>query len=548
MNRFFLLCLVLCFFYFHNGLSQDLHEHQLDSLTAKEYVQKAKNYDFASLKSNFSSLSKEDKEKMLTSYLDKIISLLENENKSEALIYINIYQNLAERSDENYPNLLFVKGNIYAENVDSVNLILTIDELKHVGIDKNEIIDYIATLENKLEEIRSFVHPYKKLEGIWVADNLFWDINPSDRTCVGPGIVLKTFYDGINDTLSLCIDKGSRIAAEIAISGNKEIQSQYDLVYPYSSDSIYVCWSSEKLNKNGIDFAPVARGVTDVITSSVYTEYSQTTNKYSFGEGFLGKSLSFLGGVVLNSIFDMIFTPSKKMYTLEARLKVENEKFISGTLTYKFNKVNVDGQLLLQKECHSRVLFTKWQPECNIVFVSFHADHGLFIHPSLNMTRNDYIKEEQSKHSNYAYWRNNVFKNTLSIKKYCRQINEFDNNQYLWQIYYNDSVLNSLGVNCNYVKDQMDLGLTYSNIPDKIKKKNRDIEGIYIQEVLSFSPASVSGFRKGDIIIHANGNEIKNIEDFTSLLRIQKPGDWIYSKVLRGKKKIDLSTRLTWKM
>ena len=57
------------------------------------------------------------------------------------------------------------------------------------------------------------------------------------------------------------------------------------------------------------------------------------------------------------------------------------------------------------------------------------------------------------------------------------------------------------------------------------------------------SPAAKAGLRAGDVMVQFAGREIRNLEDFTYMLRTHKPGETVEVTVLRDGK--PLAARVT---
>ena len=60
--------------------------------------------------------------------------------------------------------------------------------------------------------------------------------------------------------------------------------------------------------------------------------------------------------------------------------------------------------------------------------------------------------------------------------------------------------------------------------------------GVKIAGVADDSPADKAGLKTGDIIIGFNGNEIKNLKDYSNQLKAHKPGDRVAIKITRDNK------------
>ena len=168
MKKSFLFGLVLCIICYANVFAQNYDETKLEALT-NEFIKKADTSEalslMTSIRSSYSSLSVGDKDKILTYYLNKTANLLQSEKKNDALAVIHLYQNFADSKDSNLPTLLYIKGCLYAEKVDSFQLKRTIDELNNLtGLENTQIRNYVSQLNSSLDKIRTFIPSYKTIE------------------------------------------------------------------------------------------------------------------------------------------------------------------------------------------------------------------------------------------------------------------------------------------------------------------------------------------------------------------------------------------------
>lgn len=570
MKKLLLLCMVFCLSIV-DGLAQNYDETNLEALT-NEFIQKSGTSDALSLmtniKSYYSSLSSGNKKKMLSFYVAKVSSMLENEKKNEALAIINLYQNMADKNDEKLASLLFIKGNIYSEKMDSIHLKETITELSDETIKRKHFVsDYISTLNGKLSNIRTYIPPFKKINGLWVADGLYWNNGKKNRIDSGilqthPDFVLKVLYDSDADTISFNVFPSniySEITSEIQTNVLKKIPdwSSSQLVVPYGSDSIYVLWSSEKLNRNSPEFASIFRGTVSATAAAVSAELAQN-NKHSFSSQLLGSMATTVGEIGLNAVISALFTPTKNMFTLEGHLKMTNDYLMTGTLTYKYRSVAADGVVYEDKVLKTNVALARWLPESNIIFGS--AAHfikkfnkGHFWQPMMLYTK-DYISfsidSVENRNTRFEYCEEIIGEKVKLLSGNSsggvKALRAFNNDQYKWLLLYNDSILKSQDHKGMLEYDPY-LGIKYCNLDAKMQKKSKLSEGVYVSEVDEISAAYVGGLKKGDIIISVNDQIMKDKNDMDMLIYNMKLGDWLKMKVLRGKKQLELLVRVTWK-
>lgn len=88
------------------------------------------------------------------------------------------------------------------------------------------------------------------------------------------------------------------------------------------------------------------------------------------------------------------------------------------------------------------------------------------------------------------------------------------------------------------------IGISGFDITETISKAYNLTMGIYVSEVLEDSPAAKAGFKSGDIIIKAEGTEVKTMDELNTLKYKHKIGDEFKVTVLRESKEIELTVVL----
>jgi hypothetical protein len=71
-----------------------------------------------------------------------------------------------------------------------------------------------------------------------------------------------------------------------------------------------------------------------------------------------------------------------------------------------------------------------------------------------------------------------------------------------------------------------------------------EVDGVLLNGVREGSPADKGGLKSGDIIIELDGQAIKNVRQYTTVLYAHKPGDQVKIVVLRGDEKTTLDVTL----
>lgn len=101
-------------------------------------------------------------------------------------------------------------------------------------------------------------------------------------------------------------------------------------------------------------------------------------------------------------------------------------------------------------------------------------------------------------------------------------------------------------VTYGYVKGRPVIGITTIDVTASIAKRYGWPEGIWINSVQAGSGAENGGLLRGDIIIEANGKEVKTISELNEIKNTLKPGDKLKLKVYRENKgNINITVVLT---
>lgn len=502
--------------------------------------------DLKAVKNYYDGLNKAGKEQMLTHLQERTSAQLNADDKPAALNTINIYHALADKSDEKLPTMLFIKGTIYAEKMDSINLKRTINELQ--ACESPLASEYFPKLNENLSKVINYQPPLARIDGaIWVAEAEQWigDLDLDTKVKLRTNFI---WTNGSGESTSFDMKYGKMNCVDVR---------------PIGADSIYVMWCSEKLNKNNPEFASIFRDITSSASAEIHAEYAQHNKHSSWAK--LGVDIaSWAGEVLINSILDGLFMPSKKMHLLEAHLKFENDYVMTGTLKYQYWKVDAEGKTDEYKVASSRVMLLRWLSESNIVFED--TNGKLIVHHPYYENENN-LKKQIHEYERKSIYHSDFKKNFKKQSLVGHNSNVVWNHEmFKWLALYNDSLMTSNGISSHLqdknilynsgmgwgVSKDSGLGLTIEDIPDDIRKKQKlssDI-GIYVGEfsVADLSAAHLSGVTHKDIILAINGIDISSKDAYYQTISKSQPGDWLYFKILRNKKEIIIPIRRTWNL
>lgn len=88
------------------------------------------------------------------------------------------------------------------------------------------------------------------------------------------------------------------------------------------------------------------------------------------------------------------------------------------------------------------------------------------------------------------------------------------------------------------------IGITGVDIDEAKAKQYNLVEGVYIKSIDNFSAAEKAGLKIGDVIIEANGNKIKTMEELNNIKNTLKIGDKMTLKVNRDGKEKEITLTL----
>lgn len=101
-------------------------------------------------------------------------------------------------------------------------------------------------------------------------------------------------------------------------------------------------------------------------------------------------------------------------------------------------------------------------------------------------------------------------------------------------------------INYNKVKRPY-IGITGSNITETTIKQNPSanlVVGAYIRSIEDFSPAEKSGLKIGDIIVKADGKDVKTMDDLNGIKNSHSIGDTISLTIIRNGAEKEISLEL----
>lgn len=406
-----------------------------------------------------------DEDKLaLEESISKVAFTFVSEGKTEyALSATNLYELLPIESQKLNSQIYFTKGYCYAALCDSINLKSIISKLQRYP----KTTFYTSVLNSYLDEMRKPVTSLKNLDGWWVSDVLYdkkeW-YGAADSGILGftPKYIFK--INDLSDSTDFWLERRSAFNTRICYKtkgvcwdNTDDIKSK--IVIPYASDSICVIWSSEDLKNFNADIAQSLRQVTATIGATIAGEVNQRY-KYSTSGKIATNMIVDLGETAINAILDEIFTPSKKIFVLQARLKKINDNILTGKLYFRQTKVKVGEEIKWEKYIDT-VTFLRWKPEYDVVFMGKDQEYPVMPYYDISKDVPSQIKSLKNK-----------------VKKGIKQ--SFDSKTHI-------------GINYNLKNDSVVINYVYSNSPAQKK-------GLKIGDcILSVNKVMVTGRKFQDL-------------------------------------------------
>lgn len=88
------------------------------------------------------------------------------------------------------------------------------------------------------------------------------------------------------------------------------------------------------------------------------------------------------------------------------------------------------------------------------------------------------------------------------------------------------------------------IGISGVDLDEKTASANKLVQGIYVKSIDEFSAAEKSGVKIGDVIVGADGKEIKTMDELNNIKNSHQIGDTLTLKVNRNGKELDLTVTL----
>ena len=88
------------------------------------------------------------------------------------------------------------------------------------------------------------------------------------------------------------------------------------------------------------------------------------------------------------------------------------------------------------------------------------------------------------------------------------------------------------------------IGISGIDLDDSTAKRYNLVLGVYVKTVQNFSPAEKAGLQSGDVIVQADGKEIKTMDELNEIKNSHQIGDTMKLKINRGGQEKELTVTL----
>ena len=456
-------------------------------------------------------------------------SLRANENR-QALELINLYDFLVSDPANRAPELYLIEGTIHSRQNDSVRLKESIAKLEALG--RGEAM--LQRLNGYLEQMRNYISVDKFLEGYWVSDLR------AVHNWRGVAYSIEPFCS------FLAKQQADTLALDLLWRPIQMPSSKPEIVFPYSTDSLYICWSSERLRNINPESVTSYRNIVRETSAQMAGTVSQR-HVYSSSERLANNLMVNLGEMGVNSLISALSTPNKTVLLIETRLKHINDRLYSGTLHYYWCRISAEGKKQ-ETEWNQPVNFHRWDVESGVVFGRNTGDKVSFYYGQTADVSRVLAKQD----TGYYKQIRQLCNRTVNMSQYLRIRESFNTAQYRQLEIYNQRLLDPSQTPIIVVPDGMRmcgwLGATVRKVTAEEVATNKwsDDRGLWVESMADASPAFVAGLREGDVIRTVGGVAVNTPEELAQKIKSYPAGAEITIELMRKDKLISRIARLSY--
>ena len=505
----------------------------------QEYVEaRVQGNDSALLLDKLNDLYRLGDERQQRSYRDMltgaIASALRADEHKQVLEMTGLHELLVARLEDRRPELYLIEGTIYSRQGDSTRLKESIRKLESLGRGEQ----MLQRLNGYLEQMRRYVSADKLLEGYWVSDvrdvQKWMDVNyPIEPFCIFKA-------EQTSGTPIIKLQKPSPYLRNLPLGVKASTQEAPQAIIPFSTDSLYIIWSSEKMRNVNPENVSSYRNVVRETSAQAHGVISQR-HVYGDSERLANGMLIGLFEQGVNSLISALATPNKIITVMELRLRRINDRLYKGTMHYYWGSVSAEGRRQ-ENEWTLPVTFYKWDIESGVLFGYKQGDSQREFY----VAQNPDIQKDIAKNEDGYYKQNRQSCNRMATtKQYYGRMAAFNTVQYRLLELYNQEQLDSGQIPIIASGDGMTMcgwsGMTAVEAED-------GGDGVLVVDVMEVSPAFVADIRTGDMIKSIDGIQITTPQALRQFEERSRPGQEVLVEIVRKNKQISRIMRLTYQI
>lgn len=548
----------------------------IDNLLPLYVTAKAENKDFNSSLTGilvfYGGLSDVGKRECRKHLVDKMDEYYDGQKPTEALAVADIYESIAPVNDFGRLRLYYYRGEqaatVKGDTVMLKQYINDIISLPNSGNEKKS--ECLFVLNGYLEEIRNYIPVDKTIDGVWVSN-----IRSNGESF--PFFVLEIHTDERGETTFTLQNSSKYIeyTSPIWSSWGKQTAQEE---FVFKTDSIYAAWSNEDLKKPSPELNYMFRQTAGTFASALGTKALME------GGAVFGNLTSSLAGIGVNAIADAIFTPSKRAYFLQMKMRKLNDRQIEADVFSTKLKVKGDNKPNLTDD-KWKALFTKIEPEDSLFWIHYGTPDFLFdnsvvfpkdLQDEVMTELAKYNGKELSKEAQQEMEKllSHEMAKLLSEEKIIKELPE-DIQKKLPKILSKEdkkNIMKKYGIKASSVTEKVKAfndfqydKMFYKNEEKLIRQSETNLSNVVnihnlritpiigvifnensttINKVIKYSPADFVELKKEDIITHVDGYEVNTYEQFKSIITRKKPFDTITLTIKRKKETMEIPLEL----
>lgn len=466
-------------------------------------------------------------------------SLRANENR-QALELINLYDFLVPESTNRAPELYLIEGTIHSRQNDSVRLKESIAKLEALG--RGETM--LQRLNGYLEQMRNYISADKFLEGYWVSDLRAVQNWRGVAYPIEPFCMFKAEQTGSTPLITLVQPSPYLHNLPLGMPESKKATPQ--VVLPFSTDSIYICWSSERLRDIDPENVSSYRNIVRESSAQAQGVLAQR-HVYSNSERLANGLLVGLFEQGANSLISALSTPNKIVTIMQLRIRRINDRLYQGTLHYYWGSVSAEGKKK-ENDWEQPVTLHRWDVESGIVFSKNTGSlKDIFV------SQTEEIHKAVAKEESGIYRQHRAaYNRSATPKKAYERLAAFNTAQYRQLEIYNQRLLDPSQTPIIVVPEGMRmcgwLGATVRKVSAEEVAANKwsDDRGLWIESMAEASPAFVAGFREGDVIRTVGGVAVNTPEELAQKIKSYPAGAELTIELMRKDKLLSRIVRLSY--